>query len=131
MLLVDTNIFLELFLGQERAEECQKFLEKISSGELEAVITGFTVHAVEAVLNDSELILLFLRNLQNSIGLNVYETSLEDEMAVSMLMGEIGLDFDDTLQYYVARKLGVEAIVSFDRHFDQVDVKRKEPANFM
>jgi len=28
MLLVDTNIFFELFLGQEKAEECEKFLEK-------------------------------------------------------------------------------------------------------
>jgi len=131
VLLVDTNIFLELFLGQKRAEDCERFLEKTSIGELEATITKFTIHAIEAILDDSTLILAFLRNLQNSLGLNVYETSLEDEMAASMLMDKIKLDFDDSLQYYIAKKLGVKAIVSYDKHFDQVDIERKEPADFI
>jgi predicted nucleic acid-binding protein len=30
MLLVDANIFIELFLGQEKAEECERFLEENS-----------------------------------------------------------------------------------------------------
>ncbi|MBO3831847.1 MAG: type II toxin-antitoxin system VapC family toxin [Candidatus Brockarchaeota archaeon] len=131
MLLVDTNIFLELFLGQEKAEECEKFLQKISDGELEAVVSKFTIHAVEAILNNPSLILAFLRNVHGSLGLNVYETSLEDEMASSMLMDKIKLDFDDSLQYYVAKKLGVEAIVSYDKHFDALDVARREPAELL
>jgi len=131
MLLVDTNIFLELFLGQERAEECEKFLEKISNGKLEAIISKFTIHAIEAIINDSALILTFLRNVQNSLGLEVYETSIEEEMAVAMLMNKINLDFDDALQYFIAKKLGVEAIVSYDKHFDKVDIKRKEPTDFL
>lgn len=131
MLLVDTNIFLELFLGQEKAEECEKFLQKISNGELEAVVSKFTVHAIEAILNDSALILTFLRNFQGSLGLNMYETSMEDEMAASMLMDKIKLDFDNAIQYYLAKKLGVEAIVSYDKHFDKVDVKRREPSEFL
>ncbi|MEM2088721.1 MAG: PIN domain-containing protein [Thermoproteota archaeon] len=131
MLLVDTNIFLELFLGQEKSEECEKFLQKISNGELEAVVSKFTVHAIEAILNNSALILTFLRNVQGSLGLNIYETSMEDEMAASMLMDKIKLDFDDAIQYYLAKKLGVEAIVSYDKHFDKVDVKRREPSEFL
>jgi predicted nucleic acid-binding protein len=102
MLLVDANIFIELFLGQEKAEECERFLEKISSGELEAVISKFTIPAIEATLNDSALILAFLRNVRGSLGLVVYETSLEDEMAASMLMDKVRLDFDDALHYYLA-----------------------------
>ena len=131
MLLIDTNIFIELMLGQEKADECEKFLNKVSKGELEGVITKFTVHAVEALLNHPDLILAFLRNVQNSLGLIVYETSLEDEMAVSMLMDKVKLDFDDALQYYVAKKLGVDAIVSYDKHFDVTDIPRKEPSAFI
>jgi predicted nucleic acid-binding protein len=131
MLLVDTNIFLELFLGQEKAEECERFLRKISMGELEAVVSKFTIHAIEASLNNSALILAFLRNAQGSLGLDVYETSVEEEMATSMLMDKIKLDFDDAVQYYLAKKLGVEAIVSYDKHFDTVDIKRKEPSEFL
>lgn len=131
MLLIDTNIFLELLLGQKKADDCEKFLEKLSEGELGAIVTKFTIHAIEAILNDPDLILLFLRNLQNSIGIDIYDTTIEDEMAASMLMKKIGLSFDDSLQYYTAKKLGVEAIVSYDKHFDKTDLQRKEPSDFI
>ena len=131
MLLIDTNIFLELMLGQERAEECERFLNRVSRGELEGIVTKFSVHAVEALVKDSRVIRAFLRNLMNSIGILVYETSLEDEIAASLLMDRLNLDFDDSLQYYVAEKVGVEAIVSFDRHFDGLDIPRREPSDFL
>ena len=35
----------------------------------------------------------------------MYETSLDDEIAISMIMGKMKLDFDDALQYYVAKSL--------------------------
>jgi len=95
------------------------------------VVTKFSIHAIEAILNDSKLILIFLRNLRNSIGIDVYETSMEDEIAASMLMKKIKLDFDDSLQYYVAKKLGVKAVVSYDKHFDETDLLRKEPSDFI
>jgi predicted nucleic acid-binding protein len=44
-----------------------------------------------------------------------------------MIMQEATLDFDDALQYYVAKKLGVDAIISYDKHFDELDVSRQEP----
>jgi len=131
LILVDTNIFLELLLDQKRADECEKFLNKLSRGELEGVVTRYTIHAIETMLNSPDEILLFLRNVENSIGLYVYETDNEDEMAIAMLMKEIKRDFDDTLQYYVAKKLGAKAIVSFDRHFDGLDIPRAEPKDYI
>lgn len=131
MILIDTNVYLELFLGREGADDCEKLLYKISSGELDAVTTKFSVHAAEALLNKPKLILTFLRNVENSIGLNVYETSLDDEIAVSMTMNKLGLDFDDALQYYVAEKLGVKAIISYDKHLDGFGVPRKEPSEMI
>ncbi|MEM2902731.1 MAG: PIN domain-containing protein [Candidatus Bathyarchaeia archaeon] len=56
---------------------------------------------------------------------------MEEETAASMLMDKMKLDFDDALQYFVAKKLGVEVVVSFDRHFDKTDVERKEPRDFL
>jgi predicted nucleic acid-binding protein len=131
MILIDTNIFLELFLGQEKARECEEFLNKIAEGEIGAVVTTFTIHACEALLNDSRNILIFLRNIQNSLGILIYNTSIDDEIATAMLMNKIGLDFDDALQYYVATKLGAEAILSYDKHFDKTDIKRKEPREYL
>ncbi|MCD6469816.1 PIN domain-containing protein [Candidatus Bathyarchaeota archaeon] len=48
-----------------------------------------------------------------------------------MLMDKIKLDFYDALQYYLAKKLGAEAIVSYDKHFDATDIRRKEPSDFL
>ena len=56
---------------------------------------------------------------------------MDDEIAASMLMKKLKLDFDDSLQYYVAKKLGVKAIVSYDKHFDKTDIQRKEPSDFI
>lgn len=41
------------------------------------------------------------------------------------------MDFDDALQYYAAKRLGVEAIVSYDKHFDKLDVPRTEPFHIL
>jgi len=131
MLLVDSNIFLELFLGRKRADECEGLLNRIAEGEVEAVVTRFTIHSIEAILNKPELVLNFLRNVMNSIGLQVYDASLDDEVAAAMLMADMKLDFDDAIQFYVAKKVGVGAIVSFDKHFDKVDISRKEPKDIL
>lgn len=131
MILLDTNIFLELLLDQTKAAECENLLEQVSRGEGEAVVTHFTVHAVEASLPDKVSLETFLRNLEHSVGLYVYDTNLSEEMAAALLSEKMGLDFDDALQYYVAKKLGVDAIASFDEHFDQLDLRRIEPHQFV
>jgi predicted nucleic acid-binding protein len=94
------------------------------------VVTHFTVHA-EASLPDKVSLETFLRNLEHSVGLYVYDTNLSEEMAAALLSEKMGLDFDDALQYYVAKKLGVDAIASFDEHFDQLDLRRIEPYQFV
>ena len=131
MILLDTNIFLELLLGQKRAAECENLLELISKGQTEATVTHFSVHAVEAALGDTSSLAAFLRNLEHSAGLSIYETNLSEEMAAALISEKVGLDFDDTLQYYVAKKLGVDALVSFDEHFDKLDLRRVEPRDLI
>lgn len=131
MILLDTNVFLELMLGQSRAADCETLLSAVSKGRIEAVVTHFTVHAVEAVLGSGEPLLIFLRNLENSLSLTVFETGVAEEISAAMLTKRESLDFDDALQYYVAKRLGVEAIVSYDKHFDKLDVPRIEPSRLI
>jgi len=114
-------------LGQSRADECKELLDKASKGEIEAIVTHFSIHAIEAVVNDSGLILNLLRNLENSLGLYLYGTSVDDEMAAAVLMTDVQRDFDDSLQYYVAKKLGAKSVVSFDTHFGGLDIPRTVP----
>ena len=131
MILLDTNIFLELLLDQKRATECEELLQLISKEKTEAAVTHFAVHAVEAVIDDPKSLATFLGNLEHSAGLSIYDTNLSDEMAAALITQKIDLDFDDRLQYYVAKKLGVDALVSFDKHFDKVDIRRIEPRDLL
>lgn len=131
MILIDTNVFLELLLGQSKAGDCKTFLKRVSDGQVEAVATHFSIHATEAVIGKGELLTRFIRNIENSEGLYVYDTDLTEESSAALLTGRLGLDFDDALQYFVAKRLGAAAIVSFDGHFDGLDVPRMEPRDFL
>jgi predicted nucleic acid-binding protein len=132
-MLVDTNVFLETLFAQARARESSLFLNRISQGSLAGVVTRFSVHSIEAILKGKPKgeLTSFLRGIDQSKGLTVYDTTTTDEVAASLLMEKIGRDFDDSLQYYVAKKLAAEPIVSFDRHFDGLDVRRREPKDFV
>ncbi len=45
MILLDTNVFLELMLGQSGAADCEVLLRAVAKGRIEAVVTHFTVQA--------------------------------------------------------------------------------------
>jgi uncharacterized protein len=127
MILIDTNVFLELALDQEKAEECALLLTAVSNGSIEAVVSHFTIHVVEASIRKKDRLAEFLRNIEGSQGLHVLDTSISEEGSIAFLAEKMGKDFDDTVQYFVAKKLGSSAIVSFDRHFDGLDLPRLTP----
>ena len=126
-MVVDTNVFLETMLNQERVDECEAFLMKIAVGELSVVVSRFSIHAIEAIIGKGEMIGRFLRDVNSSNGLRMYDTDTEDEIAVTLFLETSKLDFDGALQYFVAKKLGAESIISFDRGIDNLDIKRLEP----
>ncbi len=43
---------------------------------------------------------------------------------------KVGLDFDDGLHYYYAKKIGLK-LISFDKDFDKTDIKRLEPRDVL
>jgi hypothetical protein len=132
MYLVDTNIFLELLLGRKKSNDCEEFLNLVADGRIDAVVTSFSIHAVEAIIGKNYRLLQdFLRNVINSIGLRVYMTTNEEELEAAIVAEKTKLDFDDGIQYFVAKKLGVRAIISFDEHFDGLDIPRKEPKEIL
>jgi predicted nucleic acid-binding protein len=131
MILIDASVFLEFFLDQKDSEACASLLDKVGSGEIESVVTHFAIHGIEATLERGSRLNDFLRNIENSRGLRIFDTSVSDEIAISIMAEKIGKDFDDTLQYFVAKKVGAKSIVSFDKHFDGLDIPRKEPSDVL
>ena len=50
----------------------------------------------------------------------------KEELKILNLSKEFNLDFDDAFQFYLCRKHNLK-IVSFDKHFDKLPLKRVEP----
>jgi predicted nucleic acid-binding protein len=118
---------MELLLDRDRAEESESLLNAIAQGRVRAVVSHFAIHAIEAMLLNQQKLSAFLKDVETSKGLTVYDTTVSDEQSVSILSGKIGLDFDDSVQFYVAKRTSSSAIVSFDKHFDGCGIPRREP----
>jgi len=130
MYLVDTNVFLEVFLLRRKKDECKRFLESLWKGEGRGFITDFSVHTILVVLGALkrwEELKIFISTLPAYKGLSVYTTTLADELRAVELSGKGVLDIDDAVQYSAALALGAKGVVSFDKHFDGLDIPRLEP----
>jgi predicted nucleic acid-binding protein len=74
---------------------------------------------------------VFLSSLSAYKGLAIHRNGLKDLLRAIGIMREKRLDLDDAIQYSAAVSLGVKAIVSFDKHFDGLEVPRAEPAQLV
>lgn len=128
--LVDTNIWLEVFLNQEKSEEAAAFLKDTDSSYI--FISDFSLHSILLILtkfkkfNESKI---FLEDLMSSqiIVLSVHFNDLKDVISA---MQQYNLDFDDAYQYFLAKKYNL-ILISFDRDFDKTDILRKTPVELI
>lgn len=126
--LVDTNVWLELLLKQERALEARNFFNAHDSHEL--AITDFSVHSIGIILinlKELDLFLDFLRDSFQEPGVMIVSLDTIDLNQLAANAKKFGMDFDDAYQYSAAEKYDLR-IVSFDRDFDRTEMGRKTPA---
>ncbi len=134
MYLVDTNIFLEVLLSEDRKDECKRFLRLLKDDSKSGIVTDFTIHSIIVIMDQfSKLkeLKTFLLSLLAYRGLHVYFTTIGDEVRAVEFAVEQNLDMDDAIQYSAALKAEAEAIVSFDKHFDGLKVPRLEPVDII
>lgn len=121
MYLFDTNIFLEILLDQEKAGLCRASLEGVNE-QRRGWVTSFSLHAIEVILERAgrlEIVRRFLTDLSQDRLFSRYETTTEEELEIARLAPKLSLDFDDTLQYYVAKKRNL-SLVTLDRDFRRI-----------
>ena len=120
MYLIDTNIFLEILLTQEKQDACRKFLEE-NVGSL--FISDFSLHSIGVILfrnNREEVFKKFLKDIIPNLEITTLpKTSYED---LAEIKKKLGLDFDDAYQYQVARKRNLK-IVTMDKDFKKIGNK--------
>ena len=132
---VDINIFV-YWLGRHPTfgEAAYEWIKKIESSprgryvtssltlyEALVVIAGLTGRS----LKDRTLIEGVVNSITNLKGLVIEPLRLEDFTRALDLMEEYSLDYEDSLHLSTAIKAGAKEIVSNDKDFDKIPLKRK------
>lgn len=128
MFLIDTNIFLEALLEQERTTEVTYFLKTIDLNN--SFISDFSLHSIGVILfrlKKSELFDTFIRDLIHN-GMGILTLKVDELLRLNAIIKKYNLDFDDAYQYVCVQNYKLE-LVSFDKDFDKTDIQRKEPSN--
>lgn len=114
--LVDTNIFLEILLVQDRREDCKRFLND-NIGKLS--ISDFSLHSIGVILfrnNNAASFERFARDVLKRMEIVSLDKALYNE--IPSMSKQLGLDFDDTYQCAVAKQKGL-TIVTMDTDFNK------------
>lgn len=127
MYLVDTNVWLERLLEQERFGEVRQFLDSTETSKI--FLTDFSFHSIGLILtrlNKSTLLLNFVQDTLLEGAVSLVHLAPEDTQGIVAVMQQFRLDFDDAYQYVAAGKHNL-ALVSFDSDFDRTERGRKQP----
>lgn len=131
MYLVDTNVWLEHLLAQEKAGTVARFLDEVPSEHL--FISDFSFHSVGVILSKLGKLDALARFVQDAFvdgSVTLLHLQAEDTERVVSRIRDFGLDFDDAYQYVTAEKHGL-ILISFDGDFDQTERGRKGPLDVL
>ena len=126
-LLIDTNVFLEIILDQEKAAEAKALLAKVADHEF--FISDYSLHSIGLLLfrrKQHNVFQRFLRDMAVNAAVTLLSLSVDDMEAVVDAATKYDLDFDDAYQYVAAEKYHL-TLVSFDSDFDRTGRGRKTP----
>ena len=128
-MLIDSNVFMEIALMRQRAKICADLLYAIKTDMIveDVFVTKFTLNAIEAMLSGKQKD--FLRDLLILVyqgKIKTVKNMSEDDMSALAIQSEIGLDFDDMVQFLAASRLGTY-LVTYDQDFAKTSLLTKTP----
>ncbi|MBS4026992.1 MAG: type II toxin-antitoxin system VapC family toxin [Ignavibacteriales bacterium] len=127
MYLLDSNIPLELFLEQARANEVEEFFRVIPTKNFS--VTEFSLYSICLTLvyrKRTNAVQNFLKDILKQDGISLIRLSVSELEKVFENVTRFNLDFDDAYQYTAAEKYDLH-IVSFDTDFDTTPRGRMTP----
>ncbi len=136
MYFIDANIFLELEILQDKAEECERLLIRLKDNLIKATITDFLVDGIVVVMERYQKspadIKAFLLALLAFEGLEIHKSSHHEKILATELMQKHDLSFDDALIYQTMKTHNISKIISFDSDFNKIkDIERLEPTQII
>ena len=127
MYLLDTNIFLELLLDQEKANSVKTFFSRVKTSNI--FISDFSLHSIGVILFKLKKNNVFIQLVDDMVlngNVKILSINLKNTLKLSEISKKYSLDFDDAYQYLISDEYDLD-IISFDPDFDKTDRKRKLP----
>lgn len=129
--LVDTNVWLERLLDQDKSEVVSRFIDLVPSNQL--FVTDFAIHSIGVILSRLKKFEI-LRMFYNDLFINgqIKQLTLEptDLIDVTNNIIKYGLDFDDSYQFTASLKFDL-TIVTFDSDFNIKGIKKISPQELL
>jgi predicted nucleic acid-binding protein len=123
-MLIDTNIFLEVQLNQDRTPQATQILQMVQSDTVKGYVTDYTIDSIALLMEHyrktPDEIQTFLSSLLAYKGLEIYTISIFDRILATKHMQTFKLDYDDACQYQAMKVLKLNTIASFDKDFDRI-----------
>ena len=120
MYLIDTNIFLEVLLTQEKKETCKKFLD-VNIKNL--YISDFSLHSIGVILfknNKEHIFHKFIADVISKVEIITLSKGIYRNLV--NVKKDLQLDFDDAYQFTICKEHGLQ-IVTMDEDFEKVKDK--------
>lgn len=114
MFLVDTNIFLEILLSQDKSLTCKDFLNKNIK---DLNVSDFSLHSIGVILfrnNSTNVFNEFIKDVL--INLRLKHLSKNNYNNIVDIKEYTGLDFDDSYQYCICKEYNL-TLVTMDKDF--------------
>jgi len=125
--LVDTNVWLERLLDQDKSDVAQIFFDSISTSNI--FVSDFAIHSIGVILsrlNKFDVLSKFINDLFTDGLIEQLSLDASDLLDVIDNIKRFNIDFDDSYQYTVARKYDL-IIVTFDKDFNVRGINKKSP----
>jgi uncharacterized protein len=125
--LVDTNIWLERLLDQEKSVIASNFFDLIPTDSL--FVSDFSIHSIGVILSrlkKYDVFETFINDLFISGHIELLSLNSSDLLEVIGNTQKYKLDFDDSYQFSVAQKYDL-TIITFDKDFNAKGIKKKTP----
>jgi predicted nucleic acid-binding protein len=125
--LVDTNVWLERLLDQEKSDVVSKLFDLVPTDEL--FVSDFSMHSIGVILSRLKRYDVFKKFIDDLFINGEIELLTLDTMDLLDVVGNIQkykLDFDDSYQFSVAQKYDL-TILTFDKDFNIKGIRKNTP----
>ncbi len=120
-IFVDTNILLDLLLDRENSEQASVVLNSIDIGLFRGVVSDITMVNIFYIAKKQRKIEEIRQFL--SLLIDIFEICTPDEKIFKEALNLQNSDFEDNIQYLLAKKNDCDCIITNDKKFRFKDIE--------